>query len=659
MLTKIAFNNAVKSFRDYAVYFFTLVLGVSIFYMFNSIYAQQAIMVVTETTSQSMMALREILSYISIFVAVILGFLIVYANNFFIKKRKKELGIYLILGMTKFKISIILVLETSIMALIALAVGLCAGIFGSQFMSVFTARIFEADMTAFKFIFSPDAMVKSIAYFGTIFAITILFNTALLGKFKLIDLLYGAQKNESLKIKNIRTSVILFFLSVICLALSYYLILENGIININIYFMLSLMFGTVGTVLFFLSLSGFFIKMVQSNKKLYYRNLNIFVLRQLNSKINTNFVSVSVVCIVLLLVIGIFSSGFSMQKALSKNFRELAPYDFSLSIRDRDEAASIIENLPNDLKNHPALKDYYEFNTYVMDKEGGYWGNYPLDTSSLSYHTSDRSLSFLSLTDYNKSCELQGLKPISLSEGEYAVFANYQTFLDIGKQFIEKQIVVSIDGIDLTPFDEIQEISISNEAMADINVIVNDNYTKNMTISNTTLNLQAFDQDSAAEFQKAIENYKQDSNADPIFDHFTSRIDLRAASVTATAIVSFLAIYLGIVFMITCAAILSIQQLSEAADNKERYHLLKKLGAERSMLNKALFLQILCYFLLPLLLAVVHSAVGLTAVNQVISEFGNMNITSSIFVTSIFVVFVYGLYFVITYSASKNIINKD
>ena len=97
MLSKLALKNASKGIKDYAVYFFTLVLAVCIFYMFNSIYAQKDIMVVTESSVESMKALRQILSYISVFVAVVLGFLIVYANNFFIRRRKKELGVYMIL----------------------------------------------------------------------------------------------------------------------------------------------------------------------------------------------------------------------------------------------------------------------------------------------------------------------------------------------------------------------------------------------------------------------------------------------------------------------------------------------------------------------------------------------------------------------------------
>mgnify|MGYP000767739046 FL=1 len=241
MLTKLAFKNIGKSLRDYAIYFLTLVLGVSIFYMFNSIYAQQELMEITKVPVLETPPIVAMLSVISVFVAVILGFLIVYANNFFIKRRKKELGVYMILGMEKSKISIVLILETVLIAIVALAVGLLLGILGSQFMSIFTANLFEADLTKYKFIFSFDAAVKSVEYFAIIFLIVILFNAVVLHKAKLIDLLYGEKKNETPKIKSTLVSVILFVVSVAMLAVAYIVILQyDATTNPNENYILSL-----------------------------------------------------------------------------------------------------------------------------------------------------------------------------------------------------------------------------------------------------------------------------------------------------------------------------------------------------------------------------------------------------------------------------------
>lgn len=124
MLFKLSFNNMKKSIKDYIIYFLTLVLGVAIFYMFNSLDSQQAMLEVSKSQKEIIILMIEILGYISVFVAVVLGLLIVYANNFLINRRKKEFGIYMTLGMGKRKISKIIILETLLVGVISLGVGL-------------------------------------------------------------------------------------------------------------------------------------------------------------------------------------------------------------------------------------------------------------------------------------------------------------------------------------------------------------------------------------------------------------------------------------------------------------------------------------------------------------------------------------------------------
>ncbi len=121
---------------------------------------------------------------------------------------------------------------------------------------------------------------------------------------------------------------------------------------------------------------------------------------------------------------------------------------------------------------------------------------------------------------------------------------------------------------------------------------------------------------------------------------------------------SFVGIYIGLVFIISCSTILAIQQISEAEDNKYRYNLLSKLGAEKKVLNRALFIQILFYFLVPLLLAILHSIVGLNTVIKCIEFTADINIFSNTIFTALSILIIYGIYFILTYISSKNIINK-
>lgn len=661
MLSKLAFKNASKSIRDYAVYFFTLVLAVCIFYMFNSIYAQKDIMVVTETTAESMKALRQILSYISVFVAVVLGFLIVYANNFFIRRRKKELGVYMTLGMSKRNISMILMLETSFMACMALVTGLLIGIFGSQMMSVFTAKIFEADLSAYRFVFAPDAVVKSVIYFGVIFLVVMLLNTIAIGKYKLIDLLYGGRKNETIRIKNMKTAMKVFAASILCLAAAYALILNNGIIHVNLYFALSIILGTVGTLLFFWSLSGILVKIMQRNKKLYFKQLNMFVVRQFSSKINTNFVSLSVVCIVLLLVIGIFSTGYSMQNILSTQLRTEIPYEYSVIDYNNGESDMILSRLPSEIKDSSLIADSYECVEGTMSEGKAYYKDYnvKIPETLSAYGYGDTPLTFVSLSDYNGLRKLQGMEAVDLSVNNYRILYDKENVRELAEQFYDKNINLTIDGNVLSPVNEAEEFIMSNSDNGQIIFVVADTWMNNMNVDTMIWNVQCVSKDAATEFGTLLDNYQEKNERECAFVHYVSKQQVYESSVTTKAIIAFLAIYLGIVFMIACAAILAIQQLSEATDNVERYNLLKKLGVERSELNRALFVQILSYFLLPLLLAVIHSVVGLTvASREVIKVFGDMNVASTIFATSVFIVVIYGLYFLLTYIGSKSVINK-
>ncbi len=667
MLTKLAFKNIGKSLRDYAIYFLTLVLGVSIFYMFNSIYAQQELMEITKVHVLETPPIVAMLSVISVFVAVILGFLIVYANNFFIKRRKKELGVYMILGMEKSKISIVLILETVLIAIVALAVGLLLGILGSQFMSIFTANLFEADLTKYKFIFSFDAAVKSVEYFAIIFLIVILFNAVVLHKAKLIDLLYGEKKNETPKIKSTLVSVILFVVSVAMLAVAYIVILQyDATTNPNEnYIKIPVVLGAVGTFLLFFSLSGIFMKLLKSKKKFYYKDLNMFVIKQLNSKINTNFISMSIVCLVLFLVIVVFSSGYSAQNIISAQLREQVAYDFSLDGEYRgpesnpeEDIPEIFINFPKEIQTSREIKNYAEYSFFNMEETGGKYGDYDLDLSVLGSNISDSPLYFMKLSEYNQLRKINGLTPCNLSDNEYLIVYEDSDLSVVADQFIDKNIPVTVEGNALQTAKKAERLTFGNRYFGGIVFVVNDSLTENLWEQKRVLNINCISDEASISFQEKLEEYRNEAGAEAAFMNYKSKINIYAGNITDKATAAFLAIYLGFVFIITGAAVLAIQQLSEAADNKERYCLLKKLGADKKLLDKALFTQIFSYFMIPLLLAIIHSIVGIKAVYNLLIQLGQVNIASSIVLTAGFVILIYGAYFLLTYMGSKNIVNK-
>lgn len=680
MFYKLALRNVRKSVRDYLIYFLTLTFGVCLFYLFNSLDAQTAMMTLSQTKKSSIQMLVRSISYISVFVAVVLGFLIVYANGFLIRRRKKELGMYMTLGMDRSRISFLLMLETLLIGLLSLAAGLTAGIFLSQGFSVVTAKIFEANLSSFRFVFSAGALGKTVLYFGVIFLIVILFNAFSVGRLKLIDLLNGGKKNERMHLRNFPLSVVLFLASVVCLILAYRLFLENGLMTIgeDRTFQHSLILGCLGTVLFFFSLSGILLRMAQKNKKVYYRGLNMFTLRQFSSKINTTFVSVSVICLMLLVTIGTLACGVGVARALNSGLKDLTPYD-----------ASLIQVFP-EMSRSPAIDA-------KLKKDGVDPGPYVSGSAQIIFRTSDVTVAQMKFSDdeikavvggkanaiqdlrgqrmdvisereYNRAARLQGKPEISLGTDRYAVVNLNDQFVPLLNRALERGTVLQVGGKSLKPV----RASVLSTSLLDYRntrlsgaLVAPDDLAGQFKEDYSVLNVNfKSDADRAALEAKLTSVYgylfgttDADKPARP-YDEYNARQALLDQQKGLTTSVAYLAIYIGVVFLIAGAAVLAIQQLSEASDNAERYGLLQKLGADEHMVSHALFTQVGLYFLLPLLLAVIHAAVGIYGVGQTIKQLGNIDVAyTSIFTVLVFLV-IYGTYFLATYFGSRSILRQ-
>lgn len=670
MFSKLAFNNVRKSIKDYSIYFLTLTFGVCLFYTFNSMESQQAMLDITKSQYEIIKMLTKIMGIVSIFISVILGFLIIYANKFLIKRRKKELGIYMTLGMDKGKISQILMLETLVIGVFALGFGLILGIFASQGLSVVTARMLETSIKRFYFVFSVEAFVKSILYFGVIFVIVMIFNTISVSKYKLIDLLYGSKKNESLKMKKLWVSVLLFLVSVITLGSAYYLIIDNGMLVFDRKFAVSLVLGVIGTLTFFMSLSGFLLKMVQANKRFYFKNLNMFILRQINSKINTTYISMTLICLMLFVTIGMLSTGMGMADALTGDMEKSTPYDASFTSYDYEgdrDITSIQEQLKEDgLAYDDIIKETAEIAYYVLDDityEDLYIGGFDKMNNKINQVLIlDAPVNLVSLTDYNKVRGMQGLEPISLEDHEFAINSNFSEVKPIYDYFLKNPQTISIEGDEYQlGYDNVFDLCMETTTMLmdEGTIILPDHVLEGLSPVTRILNVNYKESNQQYEdkMTDGIEKIYQEGVKKP-YNMFITRIEVFDQGAGIKTVVSYFILYIGIVFLITCAAILALQQLTESSDNIERYKLLRKIGVEEKMMNQSLVTQIFIYFMMPLSLAIVHSLVGIKVVNNLISIFGNMNVLGNIVFSAIILLVIYGGYFVATCIGSKNIIKE-
>lgn len=679
MLFKLSLKNISKSIKDYAIYFFTLILGVAVFYVFNAIGDQTVMMKVSSTTAEIIKLMTNILSGVSVFVSIILAFLIVYASRFLIKRRNKEFGVYLTLGMSKKKISLILFIETLIIGIVSLVVGLGIGFLLSQLMSILVANMFEADLTRFQFVFSPNACIKTLIYFSIMYFVVMIFNTINISKCKLIDLMHSNKKSEKIKLKNPLFCTIVFIISCIALGFAYYQV-TGGIekmTNANSIFV-PIGVGAISTFFLFWSLSGLLLKIFISMKNTYYKGLNSFTLRQFSSKINTMTFSVTIICLMLFITICVLSSALSMKNSLNKNFIDFSPRDIELSKRCNvnQEESDITdiqkENLKLSIEEtfkkfgfdfNSNLKNIVKFSLYYDD-------NVTLKSTIGSYHEiANKQYPFLNYSDYiilvknsdyNNIADSFHLEKVKLEDNEYVVVGNYSSIINIKNEALERNTKITINQKDYYPkykkaINGFYEMG-SQETEAGFIVLPDNALKDEQKIRNQII---ADYNGNPDDIESTINSITKNNQF--YIDYgitINTKKDIREASIGLGVVVTFLGLYLGIIFLISCAAILALKELSESSDNVEKFKMLRRIGVDEAMINKALFRQIGIFFMFPLILASIHSVFGIMFCNNILKTMGvNFNL-KSVIITALFIIFIYGGYFFITYICSKNIIKE-
>ena len=697
MLFKLSIKNMKKSFKDYAIYFLTLVLGVAIFYMFNSLDSQEAMLQVSSSTRDIIKLMVNMLGYVSVFVAVVLGLLIVYANNFLINRRKKEFGIYMTLGMGKRQISKIILMETILVGIISLIVGLIIGIFASQFMSVLVAKMFEADMSKFQFVFSKDACIKTCIYFAVMYVAVMFFNTFTISRYKLINLLNATKKNESIKIKKPVISILVFLFGAGILGYAYWKVTGdvNSLTTAD-KILPPILMGIVGTISIFWSLSGFVIQVAQKMKSTYLKDTNMFVLRQINNKINTTIISMSVICLMLFMTISILSVSLSLRNTMQRELADMTPVDLNLSKtanlpesytnrqgkvinytkeQIEDSKISIEETLKNNGLDMSVLKDVVEIPIYTSndltweDFFGEDYGKVKAQFPKLDYGAAE---AIVKISDYNKIAKLYGTEQYELNDDEYIVLCDYDNMAEIRNQ------VLNEGGHKLTIAGKEYKSKYANckngyieMAASHINtgiILVPDNCPLTEDMKEKTVFVANYNVETEEEKEEIEKNFADNNNSILLQNLDNKGIDLDGitkiviiqSSVGVASIVTFIAIYLGIIFLIASAAILALKQLTESSDNKQRYLVLRKIGCDEKMINKALFSQIAIFFGLPLILAIIHSIFGIQFAMTIMAGLAKSeDLLPSIIATVIIIGIIYGAYFLATYLGSKNIIKEE
>lgn len=556
------------------------------------------------------------LGFVSVFVAVILGLLIVYANNFLINRRKKEFGIYMTLGMGRRQISKIILMETILVGIISLIIGLTIGVFASQFMSILVAKMFEADMSEFKFIFSKEACIKTCIYFAVIYIAVMFFNTITVSKYKLINLINASRKNEKVKIKNPFLCILVFMISATLLGYAYWKVTGDVKSLITADKLLPpILMGIVGTILVFWSLSGFILQVIQARKKIYLKDTNMFVLRQLNNKINTMVISMSVICLMLFMTISILSSSLALRNTMQRELIEMTPVDLNLyktanlpesykkygkkikttEKQREDSKIPIVETLENNKLDMNVLKDVIEIPIYASKDLtwkrflGDQYEEIKKKFPGLAYDTTEQ---IVKVSDYNKIARLYGINEYELRDNEYIVLCDFTNMKDVRNKVLSHgENELHIAGREYkSKYDEckngfiIMSTSHTNTGI----ILVPDDCPLTDDMKEMAFLAANYNANIDEEKEK-IEKLFSDGDSELMHNLTDNGLDIDGltkirimdASIGLATIVTFIAIYLGVIFLIASSAILALKQLTDSSDNKQRYTILRKLVVKK------------------------------------------------------------------------------
>lgn len=730
MLCKLAWGNVRRAGRDYLVYLLTLTLGVTVFYAFNTISMQVDIAGIDEEGLAQVMG--SMLGTLTYFLAGVMAFLMVYANNIIMKRRKKEFGLYQVLGMGRGRVATIMALETVIVSVVAFVAGIVLGVGLSQLMTFFTASLFKTQIANFHFFFSVHAFNLTLACMLVMFVLTLLLNLRAVRRTKLIELMGAERRNESIKTRNPWIAITIFAVGVVLVGVAYYRLLRDGfpltatdskLQEAMNQFGITTAMVTVGTFALFWGLSGMLIKLLQSLRGVYWRGLNMFIVRQLAAKVNTVCFSMGVIAMLLFLAITSVTCGMSIASVMNENLERYAPADMSQtyvyytpdrldyykeyvnpSEADRMVLADSTVDLYSAWHGDPWHGDRKGKSADNNDKTGkkvniadvagehvqiDSYLSYPLGGSSPSVSAGEMcktmgeklpkafggskpdaiGLFVTPASQYNKLRQMMGEEPVSIGRDQYLLTCDMGgELIDLYTKYMAGGHALTLGGHTLKPATDKSDedtAAIANSAMGSNpgTVVVADELLSQLNLQpysssllvNYKQGMDTTEADESIEYT-VLDNLLVDGKEPGSWGIFITRSEMYTQAAQMNGLISYLAIYIGFVLVVACAAILSIQQLSNVADGSRSYRVLAQIGCDDRQIRHSVMAQQAVFFLFPLTVGLAHSFVALKVIIELVSIFGNMSIGGTVGLTCAIFLAAYGGYFLVTYLMSTGMV---
>lgn len=611
---KLAFTNIKNNGSLYLPYIISGIVTVAMFYIMmflNNSKGLEKIYGSSYLTSIMALGVRTIavFSYIFIF----------YTNSFIIKRRKKEIGVYNILGMEKRHIAKLMGIETVTVALMAIIGGIVTGILFSKLSILLLYKILAVKETV-KFEINFSTIINTLIVFGILYALTLIYNMMQIKLANPIELLRGGNVGE----KEPKSKWLMAIIAVGCLAVAYYIsITTENPLNVLSLFFVAVLLVIVGTYWLFIAGSIVFLKMLRKNKKFYYNKKHFAAVSGMIYRMKQNAGGLASICVLSTMVLVTIASTVSLYIGL----------DDELKARYPMEAVSYVDYLKVD-ENVDTVRDHIkqiiedEGRTITDEKTYGYFNMLTKQNDNSLEKTSENDSlgngTYVNIVTKDALCNLEDSldeKDIpELTDDSVAVYGmkkfNYDSIKILGRKFDVKEskyYKIKKDAYISSGFTNEYYIVVNNmDTLTQIFDLQKEVYgDRAFTFRNTI----GFDFDGTKQQKinctKKINQYLV-SDAEKEIGNGTAYVEGRAENEEAVHTlyggIFFLGIFLGTMFLMVTVMIIFYKQTSEGYDDKERYEIMEKVGMSNAEVKKSIQSQVRMVFFLPIVTAAIHVA---------------------------------------------------
>ncbi|NWL89762.1 ABC transporter permease [Paenibacillus sp. 79R4] len=639
-LFSIARKNIRKNFTNYFLYFASMIFSIVIYFTFVSLKYDTTIKSASESSPKISSAFSGASVVLMIFVAIFIW----YSNSFFTRKRKKEVGLYSLLGVRKKQIGRMLFYENFLMGVLALIIGIGLGSALSQFFVMILMKAMGYELLS-QFSISLSAVINTIIVFMVITLITSFQGYRLIYRFKLIELFRADQEHE----REPKVSWITALISLIMIGIGYWLALQDLLqskawmkLGFLVTPLIILLTVILGTYLLFSTLTVVMLKLSRARKKSYWKGMNIIGTSQLLYRIKGNARTLTIIAVLSATTLTAVGTAYSFYYNNRSN-AELANPNSMLFIATDDSKAKQVEDLVANSADH---KLRYHQSIPVLEMNG--------DSRVLESVFSDGKMAFtiLSEHDFNQLAEVQN------RDGKLSLEANEAVVLDpaymegMSPDYVGKTITLKDEQQEQkVTFQALRKYSVLNQRSVYTTIVVSDEVFGKLQPKATVNKLEIYsitDQDKAktltADIKKVLPNEAR----------FSSFYDSYSSGMEASGLMIFMGGFLGLVFLAATGSIIYFKQLTEAGSDKGRYLILHKISVNKKEIRKTVGKQVGFIFALPLIAGIAHCAVALSALSNLM----HTNLVIPVVICMGVYTCIYLIYYALTVNAYYRIVTN-